>query len=201
MAAIPAVIIFFVVRKKFRNPDVFLSFIVFIVCLYYGFSRDFSIFIFSLFIFICLFLSAFSVAIYKFKQNKSARNLLISMVLIFLAPIAATISTKFYLYKVFYQWVFFHPVQFMHVKAQEGFLQEIDSWSFKDMYTPLMLASSQHYNLIVSDDLKRWKTKNGIVCDIAHVFEIYPKIYLIQPYTMMPAYKNEECYKRFDLNK
>lgn len=201
MAVIPAVIIFFVVRERFNNSDVVLSFIFFICCLYYGFSRDFAIFILSLFIFICLFLSASVVTIYKFKQKKSARNLLISIFLIILAPVAATISTKFYLYKAFYQWVLFHPVQFMDVKAQEGFLQEIDSWSFKDMYTPLMLASSQHYDLTVSDDLKLWKAENGIVCDIAQVYKIYPKIYLIKPFEMMPAYSNTDCYKKSDLNK
>ncbi|CAI3933389.1 hypothetical protein [Commensalibacter communis] len=201
MAVIPAVIIFFVARKKFRNSDILLAFIFFIACLYLGFSRDFAIFILSLFIFIGLFLLAFAVTIYKYKQNKSIRNLLTSMVLIVLAPIAAVISTQFYLYKAFYQWILFHPVQFMDAKAQEGFLQEIDSWSFEDMYTPLMLASSQHYNLTVLDDLKLWKAENGIVCDIAQVYKIYPKLYLIQPFEMMPAYTNEDCYKKSDLNK
>ncbi|CAI3941538.1 unnamed protein product [Commensalibacter communis] len=201
MAVIPAVIIFFVARKKFRNSDILLAFIFFITCLYLGFPRDFAIFILSLFIFIGLFLSAFVVIIYKYKQNKSVRNLLISMVLIVLAPISAVISTQFYLYKAFYQWILFHPVQFMDAKVQEGFLQEIDSWSFEDIYTPLMLASSQHYNLTVLDDLKLWKAENGIVCDIAQVYKIYPKLYLIQPFEMMPAYTNEDCYKKSDLNK
>ncbi|CAI3933590.1 unnamed protein product [Commensalibacter communis] len=195
MAAIPAVIIFLVVRERFRHSDILLSFLFFICCIYYGLSRDFDVFFLGFFVLTCLFFTSVAVIIYKFQHNKSIRNLLISVILIILAPIATIISSKFYPYEAFYQWALFNPDLFIEAKGEEGFLHEIDAWGWGGMDSSLMLAPSQDYNLTVSNDLELWKAKNGIVCDIARVYKVYPKIYTIFPYT------NEDCYKKSDLNK
>lgn len=90
---------------------------------------------------------------------------------------------------MFYQWALFHPAQFIEAKGQEGFLREIDAWGWGGIDSSLMLVSSQNYNLTLSNDLKLWKMKNKIICDVYRVYKVYPKIYTILPYT------NEECYK------
>ncbi|CAI3922693.1 unnamed protein product [Commensalibacter papalotli (ex Botero et al. 2024)] len=192
---LPSIFIFFVIRNKFRNLDIFLSASFFMLCIYYGSSNDFFIFFFGLFILICLLFVSVAIIFNHFKENKSVRNLIISVFLIICAPVAAITSSKLYPYSIFYQWVLFHPMQFEEAKGQEGFLYEIDSWGFAGMDSSLMLASSQSYNLSVSDDLKLWKMKNKIVCDVSRVYKVYPNLYTIFPYT------NAECYKKDDIYK
>ncbi|WP_271831837.1 hypothetical protein [Commensalibacter communis] len=190
-----AVVIFLAVGKKIKHSDIFLSILFFMLCIYYGSSNDFFDFFFGLFVLIVLFAVSSFVIFFEFKENRSFRNLLISVLLIIFAPVAGYSSSKFYPYSKFYQWALFNPDLFIEAKGEEGFLQEIDAWGFAGMDSSLMLASSQDYNLTVPNDLELWKAKNGIVCDIARVYKVYPKLYTIFPYT------NEECYKKSDLNK
>lgn len=184
-----AVIIFFILGKRLKYSDIFLSILFFLFCIYYGSSNDLFVFFFGLLVLICLFFVSSAVTFYEFRKNKSVQNLLISTFLIIFAPVAGYISYKFYPYSMFYQWALFHPSEFIEAKKEEGFLQEIDAWGFAGMDSSLMLASSQNYDLMVSDDLKLWKIKNKIVCNVFRVYKVYPKIYAILPYT------NEECYK------
>lgn len=195
MAIVPAVIIFFVVGKKFKHSDIFLSLLFFILCIYLGSSQDFSVFFFGPFAFLCLFFASSAVVVDKFKENKSVRNLLISIFIIIFAPVAGYISYKIYPYQMFYRWALFHPSEFIETKGEEGFLQEIDAWGFAGMDSSLMLASSQNYDLTVLDNLKLWKMKNNIICDVARVYKVYPKMYIIFPY------KNENCYKETNLHQ
>lgn len=183
IAIVPAVIIFFVVGKNLPYADIFLSILFFMLCIYLGFSNDFAAFFFGPIAFLCLFFASSAVVFDKFKENKSVRNLLISILLIIFAPVAGYSSHKLYPYLIFYQWALFHPTEFLEVKGEEGFLKEIDSWGFAGMDSSLMLASSQNYDLTVSDDLKLWKMKNKITCDVARVYKVYPKMYTIFPYT------------------
>lgn len=158
-----AIIIFFVVGKKFKYSDILLSFLFFILCIYYGSSNDLFVFFFGLLVLIGLFFVSSIVTFYEFRKNRSIQNLLISTFLIIFAPVAGYISYKFYPYSMFYQWALFHPSEFIEAKKEEGFLQEIDAWGFAGTDSSLMLASSQNYDLIVSDDLKLWKIKNNTI--------------------------------------
>lgn len=195
IAIVPAIIIFFVVGTRFRHSDIFLSILFLIVCIYLGSSNDFAVFLFGPIAFFCLFFASSAATVCKFKENKSVQNLLISILLIIFAPVAGYISHKLYPYSIFYQWALFHPTEFLEAKEEEGFLKEIDTWGLAGMDSSLMLASSQNYDLTVSDDFKLWKTKNKITCDVARVYKVYPKLYTIFPYTETNCYKETDTYQ------
>lgn len=195
IAIVPAVIIFFVVGTRFRHSDIFLSILFLIVCIYFGSSNDFTVFSFGPFIFLCLFFASSAVVFDKFKENKSVRSLLISILFIIFAPIAGYISHKLYPYSKFYQWALFHPSEFLEAKREDGFLKEIDAWGVTGISSSLMLASSQNYDLTVPGDFKLWKLKNKITCDVYDVYKVYPKLYTIFPYTETNCYKETDTYQ------
>lgn len=195
IAIVPAVIIFFVVGTRFRHSDIFLSILFLIVCIYLGSSNDFAVFLFGPIAFFCLFFASSAATVCKFKENKSVRNLLISILFIIFAPVAGYISHKIYPYSIFYQWALFHPTEFLEAKGEDGFLKEIDAWGFAGMDSSLMLASSQNYDLTVPSDFKLWKTKNKITCDVARVYKVYPKLYTIFPYTETNCYKETDTHQ------
>lgn len=192
---IPAVIIFSVAGKRFKHSDIFLSILFVIVCTYLGSSNDFFVFLFGSIAFLCLFFASSAATVCKFKENRSVRNLLISILFIIFAPIAGYISHKFYPYSKFYQWALFHPSEFLEAKGEDGFLKEIDAWGLAGMDSSLMLASSQNYDLTVPGDFKLWKLKNKITCDVYDVYKVYPKLYTIFPYTETNCYKETDTHQ------
>ena len=169
-----------------RSSAVMLSFVFLLAAAYFGSSRGFGHFLFSIptlpFLLICALVATIWASAKEAQRKKAA----VAWLVIAAAPLVYFSSYYVVQHIRFLVWVPLHTSLMEEAIKKDGIVQGWDSWGFAGSDTFSYLVVDRQDRLGSKSRAKEWTKEIGQSCGLWQADRMWPKFYVVTTYTNCP---------------
>lgn len=169
-----------------RNPAFCLAVLFLLAGAYFGSSRSFGSFLFSIPILALLLLGAFVAAVRATIIKAERVGLLMTWALICLTPLTYSFSYGLVQQIRFFLWAPAHHRQLAEASKKNGIIMGWDSWGIAGQDTFSYLVVDTEDRLYSKARVDGWTKQIGQSCGIWEKQRVQPRLYIVTTYTNCP---------------
>ena len=170
----------------FRAPAVVLATLLLLAGAYFGSSRDFGAFLFSIPVLALLFLGALATTMWAACVKVERRRAAVASALICLTPLAYFCSYGTVQRIRFLLWAAAHYRQLAQASEKDGIITGWDSWGMAGENTFSYLVADTQDRLGSKTRADQWTKQIGQSCGLWQTQRMWPRLYVVTTYTNCP---------------
>ena len=169
-----------------RSPAVMLAFIFLLAAAYFGSSRGFGHFLFSIPTLPFLLLCALVATIWASAKKVQRKRAIVAWAVILAAPLVYFSSYYIVQHIRFSVWAPMHYSLLAEALKKDGIVQGWDSWGMAGSDTFSYLVVDKQDKLGSKSRAREWTKEVGQSCGLWQADRMWPKIYVVTTYTNCP---------------
>jgi hypothetical protein len=146
---------------------------------YFGASRDFLSFLYSIAILPALFLISVTCIVVAFLNRIPLKKMGLPIALVVATPIAAYCSAHLRDPALFVVWASTHQDVLRQALRQDGIVAQWDSWGLAGMENDSYLAVDTQDAISTLQSAERWRKRLGLTCEVVDTHKMWPKLYIV----------------------
>lgn len=170
----------------FRVPAMIFATLFLLAGVYFGSSRGFGAFLFSIPVLPLLFIGTLAATAWATRVKVQRSRAVVAWALICLTPLAYFCSYGVVQRIRFLVWVPAHYRQLAQASTKDGIIMGWDSWGMAGQDTFSYLVVDTQDRLGSKDRADQWTKQIGQSCGLWQAQRMWPKLYVVTTYTNCP---------------